>query len=225
MFATNTAVDSELGALTSFRCFDFGVECSPDAPREVGAKENCVAREDSSYMHSVTGYARFLKGLKGPNIPIVFSVIAGSGPVVVGTDGVGPDLEPACGVDDGAGRVADPAIRLASMASQMGMPDPSSICEEVDLTSTAETVLSMMSGRCVSADARECRFGDVANLGLLDVQTIQKLPLCENAGSSEACVDVTLSSSSCVGSFAEVSVDRRGTTPPENTLVVASCPR
>ena len=227
MFSTDAAldnVDSALGPLASFRCFEFGVQCSPDNPREPGPREDCRARENSQYMYGTEEYARFLQNLKGPSVPVVFSAIAGVGPVAVGSNDGEPRLDPACGLENG-GRIADPAVRIADLADLMGMPAPASICEGVDLTGAAENIYAMLSGHCLSSPApEECTFADVANPGETGEEIVQDLPLCESA-SSGACAQITPNSTSCQGALSEVVIDRRGTTAPGGTVVVASCPR
>ena len=116
MFDTgDAAIDGLLGPLDSFRCFEFGVECSPDTPRELGAKEACVPREDSPYMYGVQEYVDFLIDLKGGAFPIIVSGIIGdAAPVEVATR-TGPagntllTLTPSC--TSGSGQ-AVPAVRL-----------------------------------------------------------------------------------------------------------------
>lgn len=226
MFNTDAAldnVDSALGPLASFRCFEFGVQCSPDNPREPGSRDDCRARENSQYMYGTEEYARFLQNLKGPSVPVAFFAIAGVGPVVVGSNDGEPRLEPACGLGNG-GPIADPAVRIADLAGRMGMPAPSSICEGVDLTAAAENMYGMLSGLCLSSpEPEECTFADVANLGETDEEIVQDLPLCESA-SFGACAQITQNSASCQGALTEVVIDRRGTTAPAGTVVVASCP-
>tara|TARA_R110002073_G_scaffold336295_1_gene531808 strand:+ start:48 stop:1091 length:1044 start_codon:yes stop_codon:yes gene_type:complete len=226
MFSTDLAldnVDSALGPLSSFRCFEFGVTCNPDTPREPGPREDCVARKNSQYMYDVEEYAQFLRSLKGPLVPVVFSAVAGVGPVAVGNSDGEPRLEPACGLN--GGDFADPAVRIADLLDQMGMPEPSSICEGVDLTAAAENIYAMMSGQCLlSQEPAECTFADVSNLGELDEEIVQDLPSCDSA-SSVACAQIVLGSGNCQGTLTEVVIDRRGTTTPNGTVVVASCPR
>ena len=135
MFAEpNGTVSSALGPRTSFRCFEFGVQCDDDPdPRAFGTKSGCVPRTDSPYMPSVQPYIDFVRGLKASPSAVVVAAIAGDvGPsrfAVVGADAEDPTrpvLEPSCTSVSG---VAAPALRLRSFLE--GFPDrnlSSSIC-------------------------------------------------------------------------------------------------
>jgi len=113
---TQNSVDDELGPLSSFRCFDFGVKCDPDNPRTTGQKTDCRPREDSKYMYPVQEYIDFLKGLKDdPDKVIVAGIIGNPDPVRVDLDGDNnPTLQPSCG-DPAIGKNADPAVRIATL--------------------------------------------------------------------------------------------------------------
>jgi len=85
---------SELGELSSFRCFEFGVQCAPVAggEREIGPRTDCAPEEESPYLESVSSYAQFLRGLKADPEKVFVSTITGDpGPVVVMED---PDRDP-----------------------------------------------------------------------------------------------------------------------------------
>jgi hypothetical protein len=84
---SQNSLDSELGPLESFRCFEFGVVCDPDDPRTAGDKGNCVSREDSPYMSPVAPYVDFLRNLKSdPSMVMVAGIFGDAGPVSVGDD-------------------------------------------------------------------------------------------------------------------------------------------
>jgi hypothetical protein len=113
-----SAVDGPLGALDSFRCFEFGVQCSPDEPREPGSKLGCASREDSPYLTPVQDYIDFLKALKpDPSQVMVAGIIGDTDAVSVAavpnSDGVvQPALQPSCSSPFGQ---AHPGIRLAQV--------------------------------------------------------------------------------------------------------------
>jgi len=86
---------SELGELSSFRCFEFGVECAPvgGGEREIGPRTDCVPEDGSRYLESVSSYVQFLRGLKSDPEKVFVSTITGDpGPVVVMEN---PDITPA----------------------------------------------------------------------------------------------------------------------------------
>jgi hypothetical protein len=110
MFDTSqTAISDPLGPLSSFRCFEFGVQCSPDFPRTPGAKSGCIPRDPSDYMVTPHDYGQFLNGLRPGRVAVV--AIAGPpGPVNVSLgDGGNPTLDPACSSPTGG---ATPGVRF-----------------------------------------------------------------------------------------------------------------
>ena len=119
---------TELGPLSSFRCFEFGVDCETgnDDPRAPGPRGGCFPREDSPYMYGVQEYADFLKGLKeDDDLIIVANIVGNPDPIAVAG---GPDLVPSCQSSSGT---AAPGVRLAALAEQF--PDRnsfSSICND-----------------------------------------------------------------------------------------------
>jgi hypothetical protein len=86
--------DMPLGELSSFRCFEFGVECAPvdGGERQVGPRTDCVPEEGSRYLASVSSYVEFLRGLKAdPDRVFVSSITGDPGPVAVMED---PERDP-----------------------------------------------------------------------------------------------------------------------------------
>jgi len=104
---------SALGPLSSSLCFAFGVTCDINDRNQAGPRKNCVPADSASWLHPITGYDAFFKGLKQPGW-VVLGAITGPGqPVAVGKDGPNPMLEPSCNTV-GAGS-AVPAIRIQSL--------------------------------------------------------------------------------------------------------------
>jgi hypothetical protein len=127
---------SELGELSSFRCFEFGTTCEgPSNERQLGPRQNCKPEENSEYMQSVQHYVDFLKDLKGdPSKVIVAAVAADDRPVTVGSHpGPGPStgetwVEPQCvvcpdGSADGCPLAPqdDPDVALVAAAPSIRM--------------------------------------------------------------------------------------------------------
>jgi hypothetical protein len=119
---TQTSLNSELGPLTSYRCFEFGVLCNGSDPgRSQGPRTNCVPGSKDSFpsrqLTPTQDFVTFLKGLK-PQSPRMVHVSVIAGPpsnVMVGVDTNGyPDLQPAC--SGGIGE-ADPALRLSQFTT------------------------------------------------------------------------------------------------------------
>jgi len=147
--------DSELGPLTSFRCFEFGVMCDPDDPRETGEKDGCVPRVDSPYMHDVFSFADYFKSLKlSPDKVMVAGILGDGAPVIVGNSDTGrPQLIPSC--ISGAGS-AVPAIRTEAFMS--AFPERATftrICDDdlsAALTQIAEEVSKAIGDTCIYGD-------------------------------------------------------------------------
>lgn len=128
--AQNTP-DSPLGPLSSFRCFDFGVQCTPDTPREPGAKADCKPRESSPFMYGADEYIQFVRSLKpSPEQILVAGIIGDPEPVAVQLTPEGQfELAPSC--MSASGGQAAPGVRLEAFMN--GFPNrsvASSICNE-----------------------------------------------------------------------------------------------
>lgn len=136
-----------LGPLQSFRCFRFGVECSPDTVNDVGAKAGCKPRAASAYIEDVTPFHQALLAAKGGDPrKVSLGVIAGASalPIEVelrtpagGTTAL-PSLRHSCEYTTNLGlAVADPPVRLAALTTLMGSRGVmTSVCNE-DLTPAA----------------------------------------------------------------------------------------
>ena len=112
-----------LGPLTSFRCFEYGVQCECEKGTDkchryvAGKRINCVP--GGKYLHSVDSYIEFFKRLKktpggapDPGRVMLAAVAAPTDRVEVGLQGNVPYLKPSC---QGAMGVGAPAIRIESL--------------------------------------------------------------------------------------------------------------
>jgi hypothetical protein len=111
-------VGSELGCLTSFRCFEFGVSCDVDG-REVGPRRDCrpMTEKQGALLFPLDRYSQFLGNLKDPG-RVVVGAMAGpvSDEIVVqlGLEPEGcPELAVACERTLGA----YPAVRIQALLS------------------------------------------------------------------------------------------------------------
>lgn len=90
-----------LGPLSSFRCFEFGVECAGDVPRAAGDKQDCSPRHDSLYVTSTSEFAAFLQGLKpDPTMVMVAGIFGDPAPVEVVASSGGQEVSLADICDD-----------------------------------------------------------------------------------------------------------------------------
>jgi len=129
--------DSVLGEMSSYRCFEFGVQCAPveGGERAVGPRTDCVAEEDSPYIQPVSSYVEFLRGLKADPEKVFVSTITGDpGPVSVMEDVLKTPIEltvaPTCTICPGGAATgcepldvlvsAAPAIRMQALVDAFG---------------------------------------------------------------------------------------------------------
>jgi hypothetical protein len=120
------SLDSVLGPLSSYRCFEFGNLCGGlDPGRELGPRGECEpGNKDPDPLHQLTpveDFVAFFEALKpDPGALYVAVIAAPPAPIAVGLDANGyPDLQPACTGGIGA---ADPAPRLAKLLRVLGRP-------------------------------------------------------------------------------------------------------
>lgn len=243
MFSTDDALNnnnSALGILSSFRCFEFGVQCDPDAnPRAVGPRQDCVPRENSAYMHSVSKYIEDIKGLKkDPNQIIVAGIIGNPTPVAVAmTNDTVPEpvLTPSCQSD--AGKAA-PGVRLNAFIG--AFPNRNAITQICNddlsdaLTVIAELLRKVIGNPCIEGDlelddagAPECTVSDVVNLGQ-DGETDTILAACNADNSNVPCYHFVKDAAQCQDTTVfptqlTLVIERSEGNVSSNTTVVARC--
>jgi len=193
----SSTVDDPLGPMSSFRCFEFGVECSPDTPRRPGVYNDCRAREDSELVDGIEQYVSFLKGLKrDPSMVTVAGIIGDASPVVVENNNLGePGLTPSCVSNSG---IATPAVRLQQFIDKFpNRGTATTICND-DLSDAllliARNLAVTLSVPCLEGDIDtdpdtpglqyECSVSDVRFVGQ-DNQDEIALPECPNEAPAE----------------------------------------
>jgi hypothetical protein len=180
MFDTSQdSIDDPLGELGGHRCFEFGVACDPDTPRQTGVKDGCVPRENSEYMYGVQEYIDFVRDLKPDERDIVVAGIIGPPtPVIVGTNDDGRlEVEPTC---EASGGVAAPAVRLQAFLDGFVQTSSSTICNN-DLSDALTLIAELMA----RAAGNPCLDGNIAQplqcevSEVLDFQETQ-IPRCDD---------------------------------------------
>lgn len=245
MFDTSQNSTSDpLGPLSSFRCYEFGVDCETgnDDPRAPGPRTGCFPREDSPYMYGVQEYVDFLKSVKDDDSLIIIGEIVGNlEPVTVGVDPERPQnpaLVPSC--QSGAGK-ADPAVRLQFLGQQFPNRNAfTTICNENlsdALTVIAELLKEAIGNPCIQGLLREpieCVVADVQNPGEED-QIEDILPECNaeedldttNAPNSTniPCWHLSVDAASCADTPTNrtLLIERAGASVPTGTHVQARC--
>ena len=207
---------SELGASTSYRCFEHGVRCyDGEGSRAFGERRNCRPHESSRYVESVADFADFLKSKKPHPAQVIVAGIYGKPNRVTAipdervTSFATPRLADVCGGRGEEGDGATPAIRMnALMAEFGGRANQSSICEsELSwamrgiglVTRAAATRSHCLRGPLIDADAAApgvqpaCRVEVASNVGL-PLETRIEVPPCDprDRAEGERCFTVDL---------------------------------
>jgi hypothetical protein len=231
------SIDDPLGPLSSFRCFEFGVQCSPDNPRQPGSRRTCIPRDDSPFITPVDDYVRFLKTVKHDPTRIVVAAITGpNSPVVIDADMNGnPKLGSVC---ESALGTADPAIRLSSFVGSFpgrGVLQP--ICTEEFLGDRLRSASSLIAGSatggpCLVGPLRDvepdiagvqydCRVYDAAWRGTPE-ETRTPIPSCDAPGAGLPCYELTVDDDVCGHTETGLAVDvirEAGTAVDDHVLV------
>ncbi len=156
---TQDNIDSQLGYLHSFRCFEFGINCHVN-DRHPGERLNCThERSDPNMMlHPVDRYTSFLEAIKDPLMLVVGSIAAPVPEVImVGLDDRNrPMLMPSCHPPDSE-YGADPAVRVKAFTDYFNTPDDMqnwayvSVCEtdfSSSLRGIADKIVEGMAEKC-----------------------------------------------------------------------------
>lgn len=237
-----STLDDPLGPLASYRCFEFGVVCEPDAPREVGVEPvtmtDCRPREDSPYLAPPSEFVDRLLAIKADPGAISVTVMNGDPTpevqVALAPEGDQLVLRPSCSHEDVV--VAAPAIRLASFAAAFGpLAVQASICSD-DLgpeleasggSARAAAGRPCLVGALADVDAAApavqpaCRVAAVTRLGQPD-ETRTEVPAC---GSGQPCWRAVPDAAQCgdLPSALRLEVDRAGEAPRPEVTYVADC--
>jgi hypothetical protein len=208
---------SDLGTMTSYRCFEHGVVCHDGMGRRAfGERHNCRPDERSPHVESVASFATFLKGLKRNPAQVVVAGIYGKPNHVKAvpdekiTTYSTPRLANVCGNGGVEGTGATPAVRMNALMAQFGgRASQSSICEselswamrDVGLvTRGAATQSHCLRGALIDGDAAQgiqprCRVQVVNDVGTR-VEKHTDVPPCTQSG-GERCFTVDTDATGC----------------------------
>jgi hypothetical protein len=188
----------QLGALHSFRCFRFGVECDQDTST-VGDKTHCRPRAASPYVEDIAPFVDLLTTLKpDPRMVMVSGIVGSPAPVSVGLfppPGGGPELptiRPSCTTSTPSGEgAAEPAVRLDAFVSAFAPRGTlTSICDgdlASPLAEIARTTKRLMNDPCL----------DTTNLADADARVPGVQPSCEVLDIRDAAPDQALLLPAC----------------------------
>ncbi|MCA9665120.1 MAG: VWA domain-containing protein [Myxococcales bacterium] len=123
---TQQALSDPLGPLTSFRCFEFGVQCDVNDRNLLGPRFNCVPT--SSWLFGVKRYTDAFRSAAGGQRLYVAVIGGPTDRVEVGRDGTNPVLKASC--TSAAGN-AVPGLRLKAVTDALAPSSQyTSICEQ-----------------------------------------------------------------------------------------------
>lgn len=226
------SIDSDVGFLSSFRCFEFGVQCEPDTPRSAGPRQDCVPRDNSQFMYNVSEYANFLKSLKDdPGQIIVAGIIGNPTPVTVGLDNGEPILEPSCVSGAGEG---DPGVRLQAFLDSFPQRSTATTICNNDLSDAlvviADLLAKVIGNPCIEGNLTltdgqpECTVADVRNLNQ-DGQEETVIAKCNADVSNLPCYRFVADADQCPDTETKLTlvIERGQADVPPNTTVVARC--
>lgn len=232
-------IGSELGHLSSFRCFEFGVTCDPDSPRSTGPRQDCVAQVNSAFMPDISVYTEFLKGLKDDPAKVIVAGIRGPGNnvgVVLNEDGE-PRLSPSCCRSAGecnldAPNRADPAVRLDSfLESFPNRNTATTICNNDlsdALTQIADLLTEVLGNPCIGGDLKltdgqpTCTVTDVSNKGKENESQVI-VPECNAERSNLPCFHFDIDATECTSTPTQLALTIERSSDPDNTVLEARC--
>jgi hypothetical protein len=219
LFDSNqSTLNDPLGPLTSFRCFEFGIQCDINDREKTGPRKGCKPAHD--WLHSIDEYTQFFKGLKPPGRVMLFAIAGPTDTVEVGFDAQNPVLRPSCQTSMGRGV---PAIRIKALIDGFGKDgsfnrgtDPS-LTQDVPVNICSQDyspALRLLGRKLVSTLGSQCLTKPLTtkNGGLV----------CEKGdplGSGKTCGESCLQKADCVVK----EVVNQGT-PQETATVVQPCP-
>jgi hypothetical protein len=192
-----------LGPLSSFRCFEQGVVCDPDAPRTPGDKRGCRPREGATVVEPVQPFIDALLAVKADPRQVMVAGIMGD-PTQVAVELVAPPgltpapaLAAACVFDGPTVERADPAVRLAAfLAGFPGRSQLTSICSNdlsAPLAAIGATAKQLVGDPCIDTHALADTSPDPG---------IQ--PACEITDVRDGASDRPVALPSCVGGSGSV---------------------
>ena len=114
---SSQGISDSLGPLSSFRCFEFGIQCDVNDRNKVGPRKNCTPAYD--WLRKTQDYVDFFKTLKPAGNVLAVAIAGPTEPVRVGKDGNNPVLLHSC--QNGASGFADPGIRIKQFVD--GFPE------------------------------------------------------------------------------------------------------
>lgn len=208
----SAAPGADLGPLTSFRCFEFGVQCADSDPRSPGVKSDCQDLPDSSdggvddsLMKPATVYANAVKQLKGGR-PFIAAVLSGNTASIEVELNAQSEPQLKRSTDCSLSPITTyPAVRLQSFANAAGPNLFYSLCN-FDMIALDLEFISLYENqaveRCFDTDLvdmdlnmpdlqPDCTIKLVANPGTTQETVIEEPQRCDLVDQMETCWEVS----------------------------------
>jgi hypothetical protein len=241
----NATVADPLGPRTSFRCWEFGVQCDNDPnPRSFGRRTGCRPRNNSPYMKDIQPYVEFFQGLKpdDPKKVIVAGIIGNVDEQQSSTVEADPDnaANPALGASctSTSGNAA-PGHRLkAFLDSFPERNTTTTICNENlqdAMTQIAELLKLAVGNPCIESQLAdrnpdlpgiqaECSVVDVTNPNAANREE-RVIPACDANGGAIPCWRFEPNAVQCptAPDNRSIVIDRGGASVPDNTVLEVQC--
>ena len=164
-------INSALGPLSSFRCFEFGITCDVNDRTVAGPRHNCVPRDDAgALLHPVSRYTAFFEALKDPEWFLAAAIAGPVGDTVnVSLDNLSrPKVDFSCMDAVNSNEGGTPAIRIQAVVGAFNTPDAmdswafSSVCSTdytPVLNGVAAKAAGVFGGVCIDAPLHGCPAG------------------------------------------------------------------
>jgi hypothetical protein len=186
-----------LGLPGPFRCAAAGIACGnpphPLSADDPGPRSDCAPAPGTGTLYGLSRYSDFFFSVSGvkrnPNDVRLVLLAAPASPVQIGSDASGhPQLQPSCSAPSDASFTAQPAVRLAALASVSPRDAVTSICTAGADDFALGTIATTLGAE---SSAAPCLPAPIANAGDpkcdVDDENGAPLPSCAHAGASTPC--------------------------------------
>jgi hypothetical protein len=238
---SSMTVSDPLGPLSSFRCFEYGIDCESgnDDRRAIGPRGNCTPRADSPFMYHPDEYVTFLRGIKEDPSQIIVAGIIGNVTetinVVPNEGDNNPELGPSCTSASGE---AAPGVRLQHFLNSFPQRNTvTTICNE-DLSDALVVIANLLAevigNPCIEGNidddgdpsngGYECQVSDVRFPGE-DRQEETPIAECNAAMDNIPCWHFDVDAAACPNTDTNyvLVVERGGASVPTGTHVQVRC--
>lgn len=217
---SDVGVNSPLGPLSSYRCFEFGVICNEMDPRAPGPRTGCVATE-SQHMAGIQPFADALVALKNhPSMVMVAGIYGDASPIEVERDEFSGLLRllPSCQSEAGE---AAPGVRVYDFLRLFpGRYEEASICDG-NLIGPLQTISTFIGGTaargsCLRGSLRDrdettvgvqptCQVTEVRDVGTPNEER-KTVRLCADGDGGQDCYRIVEDPASCSGTETQLAV-------------------